>query len=254
MVEKAKSRGYGWHPDLPDHRDHKFVPTINRLILPPSTDLRGGCPPVYDQGQLGSCTANAIAAALEFDRKKQGLPDWVPSRLFIYWVERAFEGTIASDAGAQIRDGIKVVNKKGAPQEASWPYDIAQFTTEPPPAVWSEAYHHKAVKYQSVHQDLAHIKSALVAGFPIVFGFSVYEAFESQDVANTGVLNLPASTEQMVGGHAVLIVGFDDASQRVIVRNSWGAGWGQAGYFTMPYAYVTNPDLASDFWIIQSVK
>ena len=115
---------YGWIPDLPDHRDRKFALSAP-VPIPPAVDLRPGCPPVYDQGQLGSCTGNAIAAALEFERIKQGLPDFMPSRLFIYYNERAMEGTVASDSGAQIRDGIKSVNTQGDCPETLWPYDPA---------------------------------------------------------------------------------------------------------------------------------
>lgn len=250
----ARKLKHGWQPDLPDHRDRRFVPALTHAALPPKVDLRSNCPPVYDQGQLGSCTANAIAAAIEFDRMKEKLPPFIPSRLFIYFNERAVEHTIESDAGAQIRDGVKRVNVKGAPPETSWPYVESQFAVEPPPAVWSEAWHHKTTSYQRVTQDLDHIKNALAGGYPVIFGFTVYDAFESQEMANTGVLNMPAKTEQVVGGHAVLIVGYDDISQRFIVRNSWGPDWGIAGYFTMPYLYVTNPNLADDFWVIRTTN
>src|SRR3989440_2703094 len=111
-----KVAGYGWIPDLPDQRDHLYAappPVVS--ALPPSSDLRPHCPPVYDQGQLGSCTANAIGAAIQFDRMKQNLsPNFVPSRLFIYYNERVMEGTVSTDSGAQIRDGIKSVAKQGA--------------------------------------------------------------------------------------------------------------------------------------------
>jgi len=246
---------HGWNPDLPDHRDHKYaVPAHVMTALPPKVDLRPGCPSIYDQGELGSCTANAIAAAIEFDRKKEGLDDWTPSRLFIYYNERAMEHTVASDSGAQIRDGIKSVVTKGACKESTWPYDISKFTVNPGHVAYGEAFHHKAVSYQSVTQDLTQLKGALAAGFPVVFGFTVYSSFEGAAVARTGVLNLPRHNEQVVGGHAVLLVGYDDDSQRFLVRNSWGDSWGQQGYFTMPYAYVTNGNLADDFWLIKTVK
>src|SRR5215510_6651839 len=120
---------YGWVPDLPDHRDLSYsAPAQFLMALPTSIDLTSKCPPVYDQGQLGSCTGNAIAAAVQFAREKQKLqPDFVPSRLFIYYGERVIEGSVESDSGAQIRDGIKVVAKLGAPPESDWPYDISKF-------------------------------------------------------------------------------------------------------------------------------
>lgn len=254
-IKKRKLR-HGWNPDLPDHRDRMYsVPAhIIAKPLPPSVDLRPGCPPVYDQGQLGSCTANAIGAAVEFDRKKEALPDWAPSRLFIYYNERVIEHTIASDAGAQIRDGVKTLNTKGACMESTWPYNENQFAAHPPTQAYTEAKQHKAVSYHSVAQSLAAIKGCLAEGYPVVFGFTVYDAFEGEAVAQSGILDLPQPSEQVQGGHAVLIVGYDDASQRFLVRNSWGVDWGQKGYFTMPYAYVTSPGLADDFWTVRVVR
>jgi C1A family cysteine protease len=245
---------YGWVPDLPDQRDHLYAaPVVNLVALPPKVDLSPQCPAIYDQGQLGSCTANAIGAAIEFDRLKQELEDFTPSRLFIYYNERAIEGTITSDSGAQIRDGVKSVAKQGACQEAEWPYDPAKFEDQPSKACYDEAAKHTAVSYQRVIQDLAQLKGCCASGYPFVFGFTVYESFESQQVAKSGVAPMPGPGEQVVGGHAVLGVGYDDASQTFLVRNSWGPAWGQKGYFTLPYAYVSQRSLASDFWTIRVV-
>src|SRR3954454_19702763 len=131
-------RGYGWTPDLPDHRDRVYSAPMRILgALPPSVRLRPVCPPVVDQGELGSCTANAIAVALQFDQMKQKLADvFLPSRLFIYYNERVMEGTVNEDAGAMIRDGIKSVSKEGAPHEKLWPYVIAKFKTKPTEAAY----------------------------------------------------------------------------------------------------------------------
>jgi C1A family cysteine protease len=252
--KKSLKRGYGWQPDLPDHRDHVFAaPRATVAALPPKADLRKACPAVYDQGQLGSCTANAIAAAIEFDLLKQKLTDFMPSRLFIYYNERVMEHTVASDAGAQIRDGIKSVGKQGVCPESEWPYVISQFAVKPPPKAYADASKNKALSYQAVARDLAQMKGCLAAGYPFVLGFTVYTAFESPQVAKTGVLNMPATGESVLGGHAVLAVGYDDPSQRFIVRNSWGTGWGMKGYFTMPYAYLLTENLSSDFWTIRVV-
>ena len=248
-----KIKRYGWKPDLPDFRDFAYMaPRV--AALPPKADLRPQCPPVYDQGQLGSCTANAIGGAIEFDQMKQKQADFVPSRLFIYYNERVIEGTVSQDAGAQIRDGVKSVNKLGVPPEALWPYRISKFAQKPPATAFTAALKHQVVSYQRVTQDPAQLRGCLAAGYPIVFGFTVYESFESAQVAKTGVVNMPATGEKVVGGHAVLCVGYDDGAQRFTVRNSWGAQWGMNGYFTMPYTYLTSSGLASDFWMLTTVE
>jgi len=255
LVTHRTQKRYGWRPDLPDARDHIYSAPLRMFPqgVPQAIDLRASCPPVYDQGQLGSCTGNAIAGAMEFDRKKQNLPDFVPSRLFIYYNERVMEGTVPYDAGAQIRDGIKSVANIGAPQESDWPYDIAKFAEQPPAQAYADAKLDRAIEYQRVDQNLQQMLGCLAAGFPFVFGFTVYESFESDTVASTGVMPMPAPNEKKLGGHAVLAVGYDLASRVMIVRNSWGPDWGQKGYFTMPTEFITSPFMASDFWTIRSV-
>jgi C1A family cysteine protease len=252
------TKKYGWVPDLPDARDHLYAaPRPFMLNLPARVDLRPQCPPVYNQGELGSCTGNAIGAAIQFDRMKQNLAqgERVPSRLFIYYNERVIEGTVDSDSGAQIRDGIKCAASTGACFEgtgtADWPYDINQFTQKPRPACYDEALKIKAASYSRLTRNLNQMKGCLASGYPFVFGFTVYDSFEGQQVAATGEAPMPAPGEQMVGGHAVMAVGYDDAGQRFVVRNSWGSGWGQAGYFTLPYAYLTDGNLSDDFWTIR---
>jgi C1A family cysteine protease len=259
QIVQRKIKRFGWVPDLPDHRDKMFAaPFVHVAQLPPSVDLRPNCPPVYDQGQLGSCTANAIGAALEFDQMKQGLADvFAPSRLFIYYNERVMEGTVGQDAGAMIRDGVKSVNKVGAPHEQLWPYSDANpgpFTKKPSTAAFADARKHPAVVYQRLPQVDFQLKGCLASGYPFVFGITVYESFESSAVAKTGKVPMPKPKEKQLGGHAILAVGYDDSQRRFIIRNSWGDGWGVKGYFTIPYEYVLDSNLADDFWTIRTVQ
>jgi C1A family cysteine protease len=180
-------------------------------------------------------------------------PDFVPSRLFIYYNERVIEGTVEADSGAQIRDGIKSVAGQGDCPESELPYDINKFAQKPAARCYRDAVKYKAVSYSRVIQDPSQLKGCLASGFPFVFGFTVYESFEGQDVARTGIVPMPATGEKVLGGHAVLAVGYDDAQQRFLVRNSWGSDWGQGGYFTIPYAYLTDSNLSDDFWTIRLI-
>lgn len=246
---------YGWIPDLPDARDRLFKAPRRSGALPKAVDLRSACPAVYDQGQLGSCTANAIGAAVQFDQKKQKLAQtFTPSRLFIYYNERALEGTISSDSGAMLRDGIKAVASDGVCPEPMWPYIETKFADRPPAPCYKIGSTHPAVQYSRIVQDITQMKACLAAGYPFVFGFTVYESFESEQVASTGVVPMPGASEMTLGGHAVMAAGYDDASSRFVVRNSWGTDWGMGGYFTIPYSYLSDANLADDFWTIRVVK
>lgn len=248
-----KIQRYGWKRDLPDHRDHLYAAPLWKFPrpTPPRFSLVPECPPVYDQGELGSCTANAIAACDQFVMLgEDATKAFQPARLAIYYDERVIEGTTGYDSGAQLRDGIKVVATKGAAPEDLCPYDVGAFTQEPSAAYYDEAAKHPTIAYARVAQTLSQLRGAILARHPVVFGFTVYDSFESHEVAASGDVPMPSPGEQVLGGHAVMIVGYDDTRQRFIVRNSWGPGWGQAGYFTMPYGYVLDPNLASDFWII----
>jgi C1A family cysteine protease len=245
---------YGWRPDTPDMRDYMLAVAPVKT-LPPQVSLRSEMPPVYDQGQLGSCTANSIGAILELNELKQKEKDAAtPSRLFIYYNERAIEGTISEDSGAEIRDGIKSVAQVGAPPETLWPYDIAKFATKPPAKAYSAAKKHEALRYARVLQTTMALQNVLASGYPISFGFTVYESFETS-VGSDGIVPMPQPNEKMLGGHAVVLVGYKTIQGQLYFecRNSWGTGWGDHGYFWMPAAYVTSPSLASDFWVIEQV-
>jgi C1A family cysteine protease len=250
----VKIARYGWVRDVPDHRDRYWqAPALASTELPDAVDLRPQCPPVYDQGELGSCTANAIAGAIQFDEIRSGIaPTWTPSRLFIYYNERALEGTVDSDSGAQLRDGIKVIAAEGVCKESEWPYDVSRFAERPPQQVYSDAVRDRVGSYQRLTPSLAQLKTCVASGFPFVFGFTVFSSFESAEVASSGMIPLPQPSESRVGGHAVVCVGYDDGPQTFIIRNSWGPRWGARGYGLMPYAYMLDPGLAADFWTIRA--
>lgn len=256
---------YTWKPDLPDIRDlhfslnHKMCSAVQ---LPAMVDLRPKCSPVENQDQLGSCTSFALAGALEFLEEqdlvtKTAAPEILTpgqyntfSHLFIYYNERDAEGDVNEDGGGQLRDGIQTLAAFGACIETLWPYDESMVYTKPSAAAYADALNHKITTYMRL-DTLMDMKQCLAAGFPFVFGFTVYSPFESAEVASTGIVPMPSMFDECMGGHAVLAVGYDDAAQMITVRNSWGPGWGLQGYFKLPYAYITHPDLASDFWTIR---
>lgn len=255
-LKPRRIQHYGWRPDTPDLRDRaaKVVAPLRISALPPSVDLsaHAAMPPVYDQGQLGSCTANAIGGAFEYELRRQQLADFVPSRLAIYYGERVIERTVKSDAGAEIRDGMKVISKQGAGPETLWPYVISRFTRAPSAAYLAAAKKHLCLSYERVEQTEVGIKRALAGGYPIVFGISVYDSFESDAVAKTGRVPMPKTSEKLLGGHAILMTGY--VTSRVRFRNSWGKSWGLGGYATLPLDYVLSTDLSSDFWIVKIVE
>ena len=252
---------YGHVKDKPDHRDFLRAPRPRTSPLPASVDLRHVVKlPILDQGQLGSCTANAIASAHLFNQLKQpGGHDELGSRLALYYGERALEGTISEDAGAQIRDGIKVLASEGIPPERLWPYNVDNFTLAPPAEVIAEATKHKAIRYSRIpgktvdQVSTQGIKEALTDGEVVVIGIDVYESFEAETTISTGLIPVPdTSKEQLLGGHAIILVGYDDVKGTFILQNSWGDQVGDHGFFYLPYAFV-DAGLASDAWVVQLV-
>lgn len=253
MIGENLVKRYGWIPDLPDKRDTYFL--SKPVSVPDKIDLRPNCPPVFSQGDIGSCTGNAISNAHLFEQMRQSKQLITPSRLFIYYNEREMEGTVNEDSGAMIRDGIKSTVKLGVCDENNWAYNTDLFAEKPPSACYTQAEKYQTLKYQRLdNENLNDLQNCLAQGFPFVFGFTVYESFESNEVSYTGIVPMPKRHERVLGGHAVFCVGYNNENKRFIVMNSWSTGWGDKGFFYLPYDFMTDGDLADDFWTIKLVE
>lgn len=249
-------RNFGWLPDRPDPRDRKYsvdrLP-LEQISLPASVDLRAGFPlPPYDQGALGSCVSNALAANMQYLRLKQKLPTFMPSRLFIYYNARLYDGNPLEDSGTYIRTGVKVLTKAGFAHETLWDYDISRFDEKPSKEAYEDARRYYPLKYFRVNnKDIKQVKNCLAAGYPVVFGFAMFENFFQSDEKN-GVVPMPDGS--MIGGHCVLLTGYDDSKELFQIRNSFGTNIADSGYYYMPYEYIINPELCDDFWTIRLVS
>lgn len=254
------TKKFGWRPDKPDHRDYKFK--IERLlpIQPVYLSDKYNLALPYDQGDIGSCTGNGLSFACHFallNKNVSGKPiaPFRPSRLFIYYYERVIENTVSIDAGAEIRDGIKVLAAQGIPSEDAWIYDTTQFATKPSDYAISCGKKLTSLRYESLdNTNKQLLVNALLQGLPIVFGVTVYTSFMSDYVAATGIVPYPGKDETVEGGHCMVIVGYSQQYDAFIVRNSWGVHWGQDGYCRIPAAYLCNPDLATDFWVVYTLQ
>lgn len=241
-----------------DERDYPYARLLAAApaaALPPSADLRLGYPPVVNQGAIGSCTAFAVSSMFEYVywARQGGHPDFDPSRMFVYYNARERAGLQNSDAGAYIKDAIKSVNEQGICPEELWPYDSSLLYNKPSDAAYAAALTYRTVNYYALSQNLDELKHCLVSGFPFVFGFWVYDSFYATPVDHVMKVPDPA-TEHFRGGHAVMCVGYSDALQVFICQNSWGYQWDGDGFFLVPYAMMTNPNLCFDFWTIREVQ
>ncbi len=253
---------YNLVPDEHKEGEEKYVLQMDSIGHPTSIDLRKAAqnafPEVFNQGDINSCTANAVSAAIYYDMVIQGWRDpFVPSRMFIYYEERDIGHTLneskygAVGATVSMKNCIKAVHRKGYCSETLWPYDVNKIYTKPSDAAYDSANMHHTYSHKWIEGDLKHLKDCLASGFPFLFGITVYESFESESTRSSGMVPMPGEKEKKIGGHAVLAVGYDDAKQHFIFRNSYGADWGAVGYGYMPYEFVIK--YGFDFWEVKKV-
>lgn len=225
------------------------IAPINHINLPSKIDLRDKFPPAFDQGELGSCTANALCGILAYN-----ISNFMGSRLFLYYNERKLENDLQDDSDTLLHDGITCLQNYGICLENDWEYDLNNFAIKPPESCYISALNHKAINVTNIYNDITHMKTSLVNGFPFVVGISIYSSFESYNVINSGIVPMPTKYDKLLGGHAVLCCGYDDSKQVWIMRNSWGVNWGDHGYFYLPYLYLLDSSLATDLWNIVKIN
>lgn len=248
----AGNRYGGFRADQPDFRDYYFKDTKYKigLAIPDQIDWRKRLEACWDQGELGSCVSHGVGSVIKYV-----YPDLMPSRLKIYYDGRVFEKTTRQDSGLEIRDGIKAA-VFGVCPESMWPYDISKFKKKPLAACYSKKNERFITEYARVGKTskpsdiLDEMLNCLTQGSPIVFGTMLYESFESDSVAKSGILQMPQTKEKPLGGHCMAAYGANKTKKTFIVRNSWGTDWGDNGYIHMPFDYLINTDLTSDSWMI----
>ncbi len=251
---KPQMKGLGWRPDIPDIRDFTFESAIiKKKSFPSSVDLRNHAdmPPIYDQGELGSCTAQSVGALCDFEYGRDY--NYSPSTLFLYYVTRSLEGTVEVDNGATIRNTIKAANAFGVATENFWPYLEPKFKDTPPDTVFELAATHQALGYKRVRQRLDDLRECIAEENLVAFGMSVYETLY-KITKKKCILEQPDYSMSLLGGHAITLVGYDDKKELFTVRNSWGSVWGDAGYFYIPYSVILNSFICTDFWTINFVE
>lgn len=238
----------------PDARDYKL--TLTHVNLPTRVDLREKpyITPVLDQGNIGSCAAHASAASLHMLLRKQGSVDFSPSRLFLYYMVRVNieHEPPTADSGCTLRDICKSIKEYHVCDETLWPYDTEKYSVSPPAKAVLNANLHNKLQFCAVKQDLNSMKNCIANGFSFIIGLQIYSSFQSEETMRTGIVTMPDTTnEELLGGHALLCLGFDDSKQHFIIQNSWSDMVGDKGFFFVPYAYMTDQELAGDYWCFQ---
>ena len=226
----------------------KNLPNIN-LTDNSSIDLRNKFPQVYDQGKIGSCTANALCSIFEYDTDS-----FKGSRLFLYYNERLLINETDKDNGGYLSDGILTLKNYGICEEKYWPYIIENIFNKPSEEAYEKAKKNYIIEAISIENELEIIKYWLNKNEPIALGIAIYSNFVNFSSARNGKIGLPTIDDKFIGGHAVILCGYNDNTKEFILRNSWGSYWGENGYFYLPYSYITNKDLCGDLWIITKIK
>jgi C1A family cysteine protease len=230
-------------------KSHAPANRTNATSLPAVVDLRShaNCPRVFNQGSLGSCTAQALVCAYHFVD-----PSLSGSRLFLYYNERVLDGYVTEDVGSTISSGVRALIQRGLCPETLCPYIPSDFAKKPSDAAFAKAMDHQVVIAEQVDSTHHAIRACLAAGFPIALGIEVYSSLLSDAAALTGKVAMPAAGEVSQGGHAVVCVGYTATSW--IMRNSWSEFWGDRGYFYLPLAFLVDERLTSDLWRIIAVE
>lgn len=259
----SKPHKYGCLKDRKDDRDFIYQ-TPRRFLkaLPSSITFADAMSDAYNQESLGSCGAQAGALMIQHQRKRLRKVDFTPSRLLLYYQARVYEGTVNHDAGCQLRDIVKAATEKGVCPESMWPYEIQYYADNPSKPCWEEAEKWQVLSYTRVNQTLDQMRGCLAHIGPFIIGLQIYESFESESVAETGIVPMPKvgwswfrfGGEKLLGGHALTVIGYDDLSQKFLIQNSWGQRWGKDGRCQVPYEYLLSPKLAADAWVVQTVE
>lgn len=252
-ADYTPDRAFGWLKQPEDPRDFpllQYRPDMLALTLPLAVDLRGvNMPPIQNQGSLGSCVAWSVVRAYRFAQRRLGFPDFDGSELFTYYGARELGGFPANqDTGSYLRDGIKTLAQSGNADESTWPYNIARFAERPPVDAYTSATQHQVTRYLAVPNNEPAVKGVLANGYPVVFGIPIYQNFPM----GNGVSVIPDPVGQVIGGHAMTVVGYDDDRRAYLLANSWGNTWGAAGYAWMSYTYFSGQ--ASDLWMVEMVE
>lgn len=245
---------YGWRRQRPDKRDLRLAMPTG--AIPASSDNGALIPRVFGQGNIGSCVANVVALQVMIARAAAGFAPFTPSRLWLYFEGRAVERSQAMDVGMEPRDAYRVLTAMGICAEdlpakpGRWLYNPSMFSVAPTQDTIFAAAHHRAGAYHAVPAGLDPLRATLAGGLTVAAGISCFESFESERVLATGEVVLPGADEGYLGGHDILLYGHDDARRVFLWQNSWGVNYGKGGRGTIPYDYIADPDLASDFWVL----